>query len=200
MVKAVMNEYGEDDTKGLFKSTNQSRKPILIFIFCIIIDILIFAGAFFLSKIFGIEFLKSISTILKWITGIIFFAGLYQITGYARSSMKKYSINYTKGYVFTLFDINKFDYFAVHEELLGTSPEALDSISEALGKETETHSLHSYDELSKAVEDKDRFYLFFKDKKQLPLIVRKEAISVGTAEELRHILSSNLEKSFKIRK
>lgn len=200
MVKAVMYEYGEDDTKGLFKSTSRSRKPIFIFIGCIIIDILILASLVLLEIWFGIGFVKSIQTIITWIIRIIFFIGLWQITAFARSNLKKYSVNYTKGYVFTLFDINKFDYFAIHEEFLGTSPEALDSISEDLGKETEAHRLHSYEELSKAVEDRDRFYFVFKDKKQLPLIVRKEAISVGTADELRHILSTQLDKNFKKRK
>ena len=193
MVKAVMYGYDESDMEGLFQSTRRKTRSTVIFILSIVAVILIIGIIYVVSLVFDKGLFSAGVKSFRWLFIFILGFGLLQFCGNPGAKLKSYPDSYKEGYIFTCFDNTEFYFTALQKQIVSTQ----ELVNSAIGSIESKVKSHSYSELSKALEDRERLYLFFKSKDEYPLIIRKESVCDGTAEELKAILSAQLKDNYK---
>ena len=194
MVKAVMCGYDESDMDGLFQSVRRKTRSTIIFISSIALVLVIIGIIYAVAVAFddmGL-FSAGIKT-FRWIFVAIIGLGVLQFCGNPKAKLNSYPDSYKDGCVLACFDNTAFYYTALQKQIVSTQ----ELINSAISNLENKAKPHSYSELSKALEDRERFYLFFNAKEEYPLIIRKESICQGTAEQLKEILSVHLKENFK---
>lgn len=194
MVRTVMHGYDESDMSGLFQAKRKKFKSTIIFIICVVIAALILFGIFILPHFINVKINSAFAKPCLVAALIILGVGLYQMEGNSQNRLESYPLSFREGLVFTVFSNTDFFYATLQNEYVPASGKLYDIIHN-LEKNTVPHY---YNELNQIIEDGQRFYLFSKSKDILPLIIRKEAIVEGSAEELREIFYTQLKSDCKI--